>query len=219
MMIYDALPPVFEQAPSDTNSTKAEDPQDSFLTLMLTQLQNQDPIEPMDNGEFLSQLASFETATGIGELQESFTALAESLTATQTLQSAALVDKDVIAETSLAVLEDGEAVEGRVPLTNAVENLTLEVTDATGAVVRRIDLGARAGTAAFEWDGRNDAGRELPDGAYRINAIAANGDDVTSMPVELASRVDSVLLGGSGEVQLTLANGETVALSAVREIS
>lgn len=219
MMINDATAPVFDTPPSNAARPASEDAEDSFLTLMLTQLQNQDPIDPMDNGEFLSQLAAFETASGISELQGSFDEFAAAINAGQSLQTASLVDRDVIADTGTAVLEGGEAVDGRVTLATAADDVTLEITDASGAVVRRMALGATAGTASFTWDGRNDDGRRVDDGRYTIRAAATSGEDTVEVPVALATRVDSVLLGGAGEVRLTLANGQTVPMSAVREIS
>lgn len=220
MIISDSIAPTFDIAPSTENPTGIDDSQDSFLTLMLTQLQNQDPVDPMDNGEFLSQLAAFETASGIRDLEDSFVVLADALTANQTLQSAALVGRDVIAQTNSAVLAEGESVSGRVPLEGAVDDLTVEISDPGGAVVRRLTLGAQAGVTEFEWDGRDDAGALMPAGTYAVSASATAGDEAYTAPVEIATRVDSVLLGGTGgEVELALANGETVPVSQVKEIS
>jgi flagellar basal-body rod modification protein FlgD len=221
MLINDATAPSFEVTPSDrlAASTGIEDAEDSFLTLMLTQLQNQDPINPMDNGQFLSQLASFETASGIRDLESSFGALSEALTSSQTLQSAALVGRSVVARTDSAVLERGEPVAGRVSVTEPVEALTVEIADGTGRIVRRMELGARAGAVDFEWDGRDDAGHRVDEGRYAVRATAGTGEDAVMLPVDLATRVDSVVFGGGGAVELRLANGETVAVGDVREIS
>ncbi len=220
MIFSDPIAPSFDIPHSTENPRGIYDAEDSFLTLMLTQLQNQNPVEPMDNGEFLSQLAAFETASGIRDLEDSFAVLADALAANQTLQSASLVGRDVIAQTNSAVLAEGEAVTGRVPLEGSVDDLTVEITDPGGAVVRRLSLGAQAGSADFQWDGRNDSGAVMPPGNYTVKATGVSGEDVFSVPLEIATRVDSVLLGGQGgDVQLALANGDTVAVSQVKEIS
>ncbi|MEM9387094.1 MAG: flagellar hook assembly protein FlgD [Pseudomonadota bacterium] len=220
MIISDPLAPSFDVPPSTQNPSGIDDAEDSFLTLMLTQLQNQNPVEPMDNGEFLSQLASFETASGIRDLEDSFAELADALAANQTLQSASLVGRDVIAETDAVVLEEGGTVSGRVPLEGSVDDLTVEITDPGGAVIRRLSLGAQAGLTDFTWDGRDEAGAPMPAGTYRVNAIGTADEETFSAPLEIATRVDSVLLGGlGGEVELALANGDKVAVSQVKEIS
>jgi flagellar basal-body rod modification protein FlgD len=221
MIVSDSGAQIFDVTPSDqlNANTGLEDSEDTFLTLMLTQLQNQDPVDPMDNGEFLSQLAAFETASGIRDLEESFATLADALYASQTLQSASLVGRDVVTTTDSAMLENGEPVEGRVALAEPVEALTVEIADATGRVVRRLELGAQSGAADFAWDGRNDDGRQLEDGRYTVTALAGSGDNVVTAPVEIATRVDSVLLGGNGGVDLQLANGASVPITEVKEIS
>ncbi|MEO0973197.1 MAG: flagellar hook assembly protein FlgD [Pseudomonadota bacterium] len=221
MIISDSSAPVFDIAPSTQDINSVDDAEDSFLTLMLTQLQNQDPVDPIDNGEFLAQLASFETASGIRDLEDSFAVLADALTSSQTLQSASLVGRDVIAETNSAVLREGENVTGRVPLGESADEVTVEITDAGGAIVRQLSLGTQAGSAEFVWDGLNASGQQMPEGTYTITATGTNGDESFSLPLEIATRVDSVLLGGDlgSEVQLALANGDTVSVSQVKEIS
>ncbi|MEO0422873.1 MAG: flagellar hook assembly protein FlgD [Pseudomonadota bacterium] len=220
MIISDPIAPSFDVAPSTSNPSGIDDAEDSFLTLMLTQLQNQNPTEPMDNGEFLSQLAAFETASGIRDLEDSFAVLADALAANQTLQSASLVGRDVIAQTDAAVLEDGGTVTGRVPLESSVDDLTVEITDPGGAVIRRLSLGAQDGVTDFVWDGRDDAGALMPAGTYTVNAVGTAGEETFTAPLEIATRVDSVLLSGlGGEVELALANGDTVGVSQVKEIS
>ncbi|MEO0971728.1 MAG: flagellar hook capping FlgD N-terminal domain-containing protein [Pseudomonadota bacterium] len=219
MEITNLLPPDFQTLPSDLANPQIESDEDTFLTLLLTQLENQDPLNPQDNSEFLSQLASFETATGISDLNASFADLAASLTTNTALESAALVDRDVITQTTTAALEDGEAVEGRIPLSGQVDALFVEIADATGAVVRRMPVELQGSAAQFEWDGRDDGGDRLDDGNYTVSAVAERDGETVVFPVELATRVESVLIGGGGEAQLVLANGDTVPMSSVREIS
>ena len=107
--------------------------QEDFLELMTTQLQNQDPFKPMENGDFLAQMAQFSTVDGIQNLQKSFEQLSQSLVSNQALQAAGLVGRSVLAPTGLAALESGGAVKGVVSLPASSSEVTVHITDASGS--------------------------------------------------------------------------------------
>ncbi|MEM8548662.1 MAG: flagellar hook capping FlgD N-terminal domain-containing protein, partial [Pseudomonadota bacterium] len=118
--------------------------QDEFLTLLLAQLENQDPLEPMDNTEFLSQLAEVTTASGIGELQASFDSFSSTIYADQALQASSLVGRNVMVASELARTDTaGQPISGAVDLENSSGQVTLDILDASGQLVRSIDLGVR----------------------------------------------------------------------------
>ncbi|MEM7611953.1 MAG: flagellar hook assembly protein FlgD [Pseudomonadota bacterium] len=195
--------------------------QDQFLTLMLAQFENQDPFEPMENGEFLSQLAEFSTASGIEELQTSFADFSSTIYSDQALQASSLVGRQVLVSSELVrVGADGGVTEGAVELENASGSVRVDVTDASGQLVRSIDLGVRAvGTAGFRWDGLDAEGQPVEPGIYQFNARVARGDQVESIPTMIATAVDSVTLGRNGE-GVTINSGAlgSFSLAQVRQI-
>jgi flagellar basal-body rod modification protein FlgD len=192
--------------------------QEDFLHLMITQLKNQDPFKPMESGEFLGQLAQFGTVSGLGELQTSFDGLAGSLVSGQALQAAGLVGRAALVETSVAPLTADGSVDGAVDLPASTGGLHVEVRDATGVVVRHIELGAQqAGLVRFSWDGRNDAGDMAPPGNYRLAASFASDGDSEAADTFVTAQVDSVMFGADGFTVELRGIGE-MPFSAVREI-
>lgn len=191
--------------------------QDDFLKLMVTQLRNQDPMKPMENGEFLGQIAQFSTVSGIQELQSSFAALSASMQSDQALQAAALVGRTALVASGSATLKAGEAVDGAVELPSGATDVVVDITDASGAVVRQLDLGTRpAGMAEFAWDGLDAAGAPVPAGKYGISARARIAGRTESASTLVAAHVDSVTLGGSGGLVLNLAQLGSAPFAAVR---
>lgn len=191
--------------------------QAEFLELLTTQLQNQDPFKPMENGEFLGQMAQFSTASGINDLQAGFTQLAGALTQQQTLQAAALVGRDVLVPGDQAALSSGGRLDGvvEVPSSGAV---TVTVYDGSGRRVRELPLGIQtAGPAAFSWDGRDAAGRDMPAASYRITASVSQGNTAVAAETALRSRIDSVSLA-DGAVRLQLAGRSPVTLDQIRQV-
>src|SRR3569623_2873173 len=117
--------------------------QTDFLKLMTSQLQNQDPLKPLDNSEFVSQMAQFSTVSGIQALQNSFSTLATSLSPGQALQAASLVGHTVLTPSTTASLSAGGTMSLGVDAP-ASGDVIVNVTDASGQLVRRIDLGTQA---------------------------------------------------------------------------
>jgi flagellar basal-body rod modification protein FlgD len=191
--------------------------QAEFLQLLTTQLQNQDPFKPMENGEFLGQMAQFSTASGINDLQAGFSQLAGALTQQQTLQAAALVGRDVLVPGSQGSLASDGRLQGvvDVPVSGSV---SVTVYDASGRRVRELPLGIHgSGSTAFEWDGRDASGRELPAGAYRVEASVSQGQATVAAETALRSRIDSVSLA-DGAVRLQLAGRAPVTLDQIRQV-
>lgn len=206
------LPP-----PAVGTGTSSNLGQADFLRLMTTQLQNQDPFKPMENGEFLGQMAQFSTASGINDLQEGFNRLAGALTTQQTLQAASLVGRSVLAPGSQAQLESGGSVEGLADLP-ASGRLVIDVLDASGQNVRQIDLGQQsAGPVNFVWYGTTAQGAAADPGTYTFNARLHQGNGSVAVETALRARIESVRLG-DGEVSLNLAGRAPVSLDGVRQI-
>ncbi|HAD09511.1 MAG TPA: hypothetical protein DCF62_08535 [Porticoccaceae bacterium] len=192
--------------------------QDDFMRLLVTQLENQDPTEPMDNFEFLSQVAQFGMVSGIQESQQSLASVVDALFANRALQASALVGKSVMVDSGIAELGEGGSVSGYVALPSTANGVQLQITDPAGRLVRSLDIGPASGRAAFEWDGLDGEGEVASPGFYRVNALAHIDGVATAVPVYLASAVQSVSVEqGGAEVKLNLSNGTVVSAADVRE--
>ncbi|NNC76693.1 MAG: flagellar hook assembly protein FlgD [Woeseiaceae bacterium] len=207
-------------APPPQQDRSSELGQEDFLTLMITQFRNQDPFEPMDNGDFLGQLAQFSTVSGIESLNGSFEGLAGALRDEQALQAANLVGRSVLAETDVGYFDGTTAVGGAVALNSAATNVQVDITDVTGQLIQRIDLGQQgAGTQQFSWDGRNADGELVEPGHYQITSRVIRGENTESVPSYVRANIESVTLGQfGGAMTLNLAGGDSLALSQVYQI-
>jgi flagellar basal-body rod modification protein FlgD len=191
--------------------------QDAFLKLMTAQMQHQDPFKPMESGEFLGQIAQFSTVSGIQSMQQSLQGLSTALTSNQTLQAATLVGHGVMVPGDAAHLFAEGGIAGAVEL-DASGEVAVDITDASGAVVRHLDLGLQpAGPVNFAWDGLDESGARLPEGSYGIKATQVSSGATASLSTQVMGMVSSVSLGASG-LSLNLYGMDPVALSAVREI-
>ncbi|AMK77568.1 MULTISPECIES: flagellar hook assembly protein FlgD [Methylomonas] len=195
--------------------------QDQFLKLLTTQMTHQDPMKPMDNGEFLGQMAQFSTVSGIQDLQASFKDFASSLSSDQALQAAGLVGRHVSAPAKEALLGAGGSVSGDFEMPSSSPNVSVKIIDPqTGATVREIDMGAQsAGTTTFEWDGK-DSNEQLADpGIYKIQAEAKIDGVNTVLSTNIKSLVKSVTMGGgSSGLQVNLDGVGTVKFSQIKQI-
>jgi len=196
---------------------KAELGQKDFLTLMTAQLQHQDPFKPMENGEFLGQIAQFSTVSGIEALNSSFASLSSSLQSNQSLQAAQLVGRGVLIPATTAVVQAGDGMSGAADLPVS-GNGVVEVLDSAGQVLQTLDLGTQpAGLSYFNWDGLDRSGNAAPTGSYQFRARVGNGSSAQSAEMLLVGGVSSVSLGSNG-IQLNLPGMDPVSFSAVRQI-
>ncbi len=193
--------------------------QEAFLELMIAQFQNQDPFKPMENGDFLGQLAQFGTVSGIEDLQNSFASFADSLYSDQALQASGLIGRDVLVPASTGVLSGSGGIRGAAELPTATSSMLVQITDASGQLVRRMDLGVQqAGLNYFDWDGLNDLGQRVAAGIYQVEVVAGPDGLREQMPVMLEARVNSVTLGNAGGVLLNLDQLGEISLADVRRI-
>ena len=195
---------------------------DAFLQLLVTQLKNQNPLEPQDNGEFVAQLAQFSSLEGINNLNDSVNAISSNFSSSQALQASSLVGRSIITQTDKALVDTSKSMTGSVAVTAATGNVSVKITDKDGNVVRTIDMGAQsAGTSDFIWDGKNDKGEVAAAGTYTFAATTKNdkGDSV-ALATSLPATVTSVTLSKTGgEMLLNLAGGMgSVKLSQIQTI-
>jgi len=194
--------------------------QSEFLELMIAQLNNQDPMKPMENGDFISQMAQFSAVTGLTKLQESFDGLAVSLQSNQALQASSLVGRTVLVPSGIGTLPQGGTLSGVVDLDSSSSNLTITIQDASGQVMRRLELGPQqTGDVYFNWDGITDSGVQAQEGRYYISAETQTEGGTEALETLVSSAVESVTMGQGGQaITLNLADGNTVDLSSVRSI-
>lgn len=199
---------------------KEELGQDDFLSLMTAQLQNQDPMKPMDNGDFLGQIAQFSQVRGIQNLEATFNKLADSLYSNQALQAASLVGKSVVVPGSTGVLLPGQTMDIVIPLDSPVEQLTVEIKNNTGQVVRRLESEKlKAGDIDIAWDGKDLNGKPVSSGNYAVKATAMIGGKSVGIDTWVEAPIESVSLGkGDGKLNLNLSGLGTRAFSEVRTI-
>jgi flagellar basal-body rod modification protein FlgD len=191
--------------------------QADFLHLMTEQLKNQDPLKPLDNAQFLGQLAQFSTVQGIEQMQGAMNLMAGVMESDQALRAATLVGREALVDADGLDVAAGTGVRGEVTAAHAGP-VQVEVVDASGAVVRRMTVEApAAGAVPFAWDGRDDAGAVAPSGRYALRAASGTGSAEQGLDVRVAARVDSVSIEAGGLV-LNLAGLGSVPLSAVRRI-
>jgi flagellar basal-body rod modification protein FlgD len=192
---------------------------DEFLTLMTTQLKNQDPMKPLDGTAFIAQLAQFGAVSGIQEMQGSIESLAASLRSTQTLNGATMVGREVLAPTDTVNFTQGVAVNGELDVPEGATSIEVRITDSNGDLVRSMNVPVTDGMAAFSWDGLRNNGAAATSGTYDIEAIAKVGTSSESLNVLLSGRVSSVSIApnGAGLTLNTTALG-SVAMADVRRV-
>lgn len=217
------LPGALEQLRLNENAQPAAKKalgQEEFLDLMVAQLQNQDPFNPMESGDFLGQIAQFSTVSGISGLQTSFNAVASSLQSSQALQASTMVGRSVVLPGNTISLEQGEPTPIAANLEQAVADVRLTVVDDNGQIVARQSLGPReAGRFSASWNGLTADGQQAPDGNYQVSLTAVAGSTEVALQPEIVARVDSVSLPRDGqEPVLNVANRGAVAISDVLEI-
>ena len=192
--------------------------QEDFLKLLMTQLQNQDPMEPMDNGEFMGQMAQFSTVEGITEMGESIDGLVGMYQGQQMSANASMIGKKALVDGNWAQLEGGKLA-GAIDLTTAANDLRVDVKSETGELMASIGLGSKmAGVQEFSWDGIKQDGTTAPEGNYYLSASAVRDGQSTVPAMQVYGTVNSVQMKG-GEVTLNVSGQGNVSFNSVKRIS
>ena len=189
-----------------------------FLKLLVTQLNNQDPLNPLDNAQLTSQLAQMSTVSGIEKLNTAFESLLAQSGSSQVLQSAALIGRTVLVPGNELTLKQGVDMPFAVDMPGAAESVKLTITNAAGATVRSYDLGALPpGVKTLSWDGLGDGGTPAADGVYTLNVLATGGGAKVAASALTYASVVSVAQGANG-VALDLGANRKASLSEVKLI-
>ncbi|MGJ7535754.1 MULTISPECIES: flagellar hook assembly protein FlgD [Variovorax] len=205
-----------------SSNVSNEDSEQRFLKLLVTQLNNQDPLNPMQNAELTSQLAQMSTVSGIEKLNSTLSGLVNQTSSNQLLQATSLIGYNVLSPGDTLTTkapEDGKEPASQafaVELPGTASDVDIKIVDGTGKVVRTISAGSMTeGVNAVTWDGKDDTGAVVPAGAYRFTVDATNGSATVKATSLTFSQVAAVKQGTSG-VSLELMTGNNISLSDVR---
>lgn len=202
-------------ATSASKGTTASDASDRFLKLLVTQMQNQDPLNPMDNAQVTSQMAQINTVTGIDKLNTTMGTMNTTMAQMQMLQGAALVGHEVLLEGNQLALDDKGNASGGYELSSSAANVRIDIVNAAGTVVGSIDqTNKSSGRQAFTWT--PPAGSSAAGLSFQVKAT--NGTKaVSSTP--LMTDVVSAVNTNSGTLNLELSSGKSVPYGSVKAIS
>ena len=205
--------------PQSTSTTStATAAQNQFMTLLVTQMENQDPLNPMDNSQMTSQLAQLSTVSGIDTTNTTLQSLISSYQQSQTLQATSMIGHGVLTAGNTMTLASGSAAFG-VSLATAAGDVKVTIQNSSGQTVDTMDLGQQAaGVVPLAWNGMTSSGATAPDGNYTFTVTSTTDGKSTDSASPLTyGTVQSVSSGSSG-VSLNLANGSTIGLSSVVQI-
>jgi flagellar basal-body rod modification protein FlgD len=211
----------------ETKKNTNELGQAAFLELMITQMNNQNPLSPQDNSEFVAQLAQFSSVEGLERLNTSF----NSFMSNNALQASSLVGRSVTVKSDTSTLVKGGIIAGSVDLTYPAKDMKVSVYDSTGALVQQIPVGeVPKGEAVFRWDGQNlEVNGELLDweagedaataGKYRFEITATQNGKSEALDTSLSANVNSVTIGENGALILNLAGIGAVDAKNVKQFN
>jgi flagellar basal-body rod modification protein FlgD len=210
---------------STNDASSAQSIEDQFLKLLTTQLQNQDPTNPMDNMQLTSQLAQISTVEGITNLNTTLQSISSQMDLSQSIDATSFIGKSVLVQGN-SILLGTDSTSGStvttpfgINLTSDAANVQVKITDANGTVVNTVNLGkTKAGVYSYDWDGKSSTGAASSNGSYSftVTATDANGNAVTVNPLTYGL-VGSVAYTSSGPV-LNLGTAGTTTLAGVYKV-
>lgn len=181
-------PTVLSSSNTSGTGNNAQDLQNQFLTMLVTQLKNQDPTNPMDNSQLTTQLAQINTLSGIEKLNTTLGSISGQISTSQSLQSSTLIGHGVMVNGGQVLVGNGTTTPFGVELASASTGTSATIKDASGTLIDTVDLGAlSAGVHTFSWDGKLTDGSVAPDGKYSVAIAASNGNtQLVAQPLNYA---------------------------------
>lgn len=219
-IVNTALDSAYNSSGSTTKTTgNSELDRDAFLMLLVTQFQYQDPLNPMEDKEFIAQLAQFSALEQSMQMNESITSLTEEVARQTSINITNYIGKEVSAR-GYGISKSGSDV-SVIQFAGAEEmaSCSINILDASGTIVRTVNLGSQSsGIHDFVWDGKKTDGSEAPDGTYTVALSGKNSDgEMVYIDTSVSGRVTGTS-SYNGEYYLSLTGGRTVLLSNVREV-
>lgn len=205
-------------ARNSTTTSATSEMENRFLTLLVTQIKNQDPLNPLDNAQVTSQLAQINTVNGIEKLNSTLGKLLSAYDDSKSMQAASMIGKNVLVPGDDLVAAANGTMAGGVLLPSDADKVTVSILDSAGKLVQTEELGAKkAGSFAFVWDGKDSSGKAAPAGNYTFKVDATSGNDKVKATALQFGTV-SALVRGSNGFQLDLGNAGMVGLDEVQQI-
>ena len=199
MIVQSTAPTTVPQNTTQTPPSQTVD-KNGFLKLLIAQLQNQDPLQPMDNQQFAVQLATFNSLEQLMDINKQLTALQTTQGQSTQFNAASLIGKQINAEGNNIAVESSAPAKLNYQLSANAANVTLKIQDSNGTLIRQLETGAQgAGDQTFTWDGQDATGRAVSDGIYtfQVNAVNANGKQIGASS-RISGTVKGVNLAGAG---------------------
>jgi len=204
-----------------TDGSERQLGKDAFLTLLLTQLQNQDPTNPMDNTEMTAQLAQFSQLEQLANMNSSIETMTGYIQAQNQFQTLTMIGKDVLAENDQISVTDGKMDHEASVITTQSCKLTVYIVDSSGNQVARLDMGqVDAGEHKIDWKVVNSIGKPVGDGAYKfqVTAVDAAGTVLDEgVYAQVAGKITSVSFDSTGQPIIHMGNS-SLALGQVIQI-
>ena len=208
---------LFNSGAANAAKTGSEETQDRFLNLLVAQMKNQDPLNPLDNAQVTSQMAQLSTVQGIEKMNASLQALSAGMGSNQVAQAASLIGHGVLVPGDKLSPAEGENAFG-FDLTLPADKVTVSITDAAGRPIRNIDLGSKqSGVNVLAWDGLTESGTAAPSGQYSFTVNALQGGQKVGATALNLGMVSSVSQGSQG-VQLNLGSSGSAGYADIRQI-
>ncbi len=212
-----------EQTAAATAAAKAANKsslgKDDFLKLLVTQMKQQDPLNPMDDKEYVAQLAQFSSLEQLTNISTGITDLKTSMGQQTQLSAVGFIGKTVKSN-GYKVSKEGDSISAlSYTLPDQAANVTMNIMDANGNIVRAIDMGAKsAGDQQFQWNGKDDSGTTVADGLYAVGITATDGSGNGMMVTSsVTGRVTGTAMN-NGVFQLKLSDGRSVNFTDVQEV-
>ena len=205
---------------SKSQSSEISDIQNRFITLLVTQMKNQDPLNPMDNAAVTSQFAQLSMVGSLEKMNTNFQQMTESNSATQVLQAANLIGRNVLVAGNEIQVNQGDGAFA-INLENPADQVKIQITDQYGNLVNERQLNqVDSGTTVLTWNALNQQGQRLPDGTYRVSVSATKGQNTVNASALSYQTVNSVSSDKTavGVISLDLQNQKSVRLSEVYQI-
>jgi flagellar basal-body rod modification protein FlgD len=195
--------------------------QEDFFALLTQELAHQDPTNPTDNNEMISQMTAFSTTDGVNQLNEQFTSFATSMSSSQALQASSLVGRSVLVDENVFGMSSGAEVKGKLVTDQPASNVNIYVENAAGEIIQTVPVGnVQAGEFGFTWNGMASDGQPAAEGAYRFRIAGLVDGQASELQAMTYRKVDSVTLAGAGgNILLNLNGGSSMALADVVEVS
>lgn len=219
-------------SPQNIKQKNSDDIQNNFLTLLLTQMKNQDPTNPMQNNELTTQLAQISTVQGVEKLNETVSGLTGQLNASQALNATKLVGKNVMIEGNKITLFEKQNSQPTTPATNETlftpfgfelirpaDKVTLTISDKSGRIVKNIEhqQGFKPDIYHANWDGKDNDGNQLPVGGYQFTVTATSAQGQVYVKSLNYALVNGVTNGAQG-VLLDVGLGNSISLDQIRQV-